>query len=86
MPPNTVVCRGGVAISAREVYAHGIHVYAMDAHEMQTREMQPRRIYTYGMHAREIYTRKYMLMGCTSEITALIFPKVYLKLVLYCER
>ena len=63
----------------------------MDAHEMHTREMQPRKIYTYGMHAhgmhaREIYTRKYMLMGCTPEITALIFPKVYLKLVLYRER
>ena len=58
---------------------------------MHTREMQPRKIYTYGMHAhgmhaREIYTRKYMLMGCTPEITALIFPKVYLKLVLYRER
>jgi hypothetical protein len=57
------------------------YMHAMDAHEMHTREMQPRKIYTYGMHAREIYTRKYMLMGCTSEITALIFPKVYLKLV-----
>ena len=73
-------------IHAYWIRTHGIHVYAMDAHEMHTREMQPRKIYTYGMHAREIYTRKYMLMGCTPEITALIFPKVYLKLVLYRER
>ena len=59
----------------------------MDAHEMHTRKMQARKIYTYeihayGMHAREIHTCKYILMGCTPEITALIFPKVYLKLVL----
>ena len=47
---------------------------------MHTREMQARKIYTYGMHthsthAREIHTRKYMPMGCTPEITTLIFPQ-----------
>ena len=64
-----------------------MHAYAMDAHKMHAREMQPHKIYTYGvrghcMHAREIHTCKYILMGCTPEITALIFPKVHLKLVL----
>jgi hypothetical protein len=57
-------------------YAHKMHAYEMPAHGM----------HAHGMHTREIYTRKYMLMGCTPEITALIFPKVYLKLVLYRER
>ena len=53
---------------------------------MRCSDMKARKIYTYGMHACEIYARKYMLMGCTPEITALIFPKVYLKPVVYRER
>jgi hypothetical protein len=30
-------------------------------------------MHAYNMHAREMYARKYMLIGCTPEITALIF-------------
>jgi hypothetical protein len=34
MPPSIVVCRGGVAISAWEVYAHKIHDYGIPAHKV----------------------------------------------------
>jgi hypothetical protein len=78
MPLNIVVCWGGVTISVREVYAHKIGMPIRCTPTMgYTREMQ-HGIHVHSMHAREIYTRKYMLMGCTPEITALIFPKVYL--------
>jgi hypothetical protein len=54
---------------------------------MHTRGIQVCKIYTYGIHAHgthahEIHTHKYMSMECTLEVTALIIPKVYLKLVL----
>ena len=44
-PPNTVVCWGGVAISAWEVYAHEIHNYGIPAHKSR---------YAHKIHAHEM--------------------------------